>query len=308
MYESDIDGTFNFSPAEMQKHSRAFLKIQDGCNNMCSYCKIPLARGPSRSRSLDDILTNIDKLQQNGYEEIILTGINLGTWRYESQGLPYLINTILKQTGNLRLRIGSIEPPYITDAFLQSIASDRVCNHFHIPLQSGSNKILQLMNRTYTTEQYQSCIDSIRRVKQDPFISSDLIIGFPGSTKKTFQETVQLVEKTRFSFIHLFSFSPRKGTKAADMDGKVPERVTRQRMKIMAELVEKQNLEYKKRYIGTTLKTIIEKTNEKMVTGRTDNYLEVLLTPDPSLVSRKTRLVTVTDMNDSRLFGKLIGQ
>ncbi|MCG8570428.1 MAG: MiaB/RimO family radical SAM methylthiotransferase, partial [Spirochaetes bacterium] len=181
---SEDDGTFHYHPQFMSDHSRAFVKIQDGCDNYCSYCKIPYARGHNRSRPIADIIKEIQIFERNGYSEAMLTGINIGSYQYQNNHFASLLKMILNNTQSIRLRLSSIEPQYITQDFCDIFHHQRICPHLHIPLQSGSDKILKMMNRQYTLSQYLSIIKQVTAIRQGMFLSTDLIIGFPGETEQ----------------------------------------------------------------------------------------------------------------------------
>ena len=252
-YRSKTDGSFNFSAKSMPNHSRAFLKIQDGCNNFCSFCTIPFARGRERSRNLEEIFNEINNLISDGFEEFILSGINLASYNFQKMNFNNLLAALTDKFINVRFRISSIEPQYINEEFGEIFKRDNICPHIHIPMQNASDKILKMMNRKYTAEEYYKKIEVVRSAKNHPFISTDLIIGFPGEDEKDFFENVDFIKKMKFSFIHLFGFSPRENTVAFGLKPKVPERIRGERMNELKQIVTGLNLEYRKKFISKKL-------------------------------------------------------
>lgn len=306
-YKSDIDNSFDYQLAELKKHSRAFVKIQDGCNNYCSYCQIPFARGESRSRPYNDIINEILKIEENDYKEVVLTGINIGNYYYNDINFSKLLDIITDKFNKIRFRISSIELPNIDNLFYEVIKKDNVCPHFHIPLQSGSNKILKLMNRKYTIKEYFEKISKIREIKKSPFIATDLIIGFPDEQEEDFLETYNFIKEINFAFIHIFGFSPRKGTKAFDMKPKIPERIRDLRIQKVIELRDKMNLEYRKLFLNNILEVIIEDSLlTTLFSSKSDNYLDILIKNDKYLVSKNLYKVKITEINKDFNYGILI--
>ena len=258
--------------------TRAFVKIQDGCENFCSYCIIPYARGPVRSKNPNDVINEINDLVNNGFEEVVLTGIHTG--HYGSEFTDYhfsnLLNSILKIKGLKRLRISSIEITEINDEILDIIKNnDVLVDHMHIPLQSGSNKILYDMNRKYDKEYFINRIQDIRNIRPDISITTDVIVGFPGENEDLFAETIDTINKIKFSKLHVFPYSPRKGTKAASMDNQVSENVKKYRVKELINLSKKLEQEYMERFIGLTLDFIPEIEKDGYLYGHSGNYLYI---------------------------------
>lgn len=306
LYSGDIDGSFNFFPKVLQKHSRAFLKIQDGCNNNCSYCKIPQARGHERSRNIDDIITNINMLRKSGYREIIFSGINLGNYEYKQTRLPALLDRVIKEFPKLRFRISSIEPQYIDRDFLTIIQHKNICPHFHIPLQNGSNKILQSMNRRYTTDFYEETIKRLREVKDNPFISTDIILGFPGETQEDFESTLSLVNKIQFAFIHLFRYSKRNNTKAILQTNNIPHNIVKQRMDYLKTINLKYNQAYANSFINKEVEVIIESKKGNYFIGKSNNYLTVLIMSQKELEPKNSYNTIITKIEKNKIYGDLI--
>ena len=308
-FVSDIDGCFNFSINNFLEHSRAFVKIQDGCNNFCSYCIIPYARGNIRSRNYKDIITEITSLYNNGFREVVLTGINIGRYNFDNLFFSDLLDILVNQFRNIRFRVSSIEPQYINDNFLKLLKeNDNICNHLHIPLQNGSNRILKLMNRHYSRDEYYKKIEDIRKIREDIFLSTDLILGFPSESDVDFNETLSFVKNVEFSFIHLFGYSPRIKTKAIDIIPKVPERIRDERIEIVNNIVKEDNLRYRNRFVGKNLEVIIEKKKNGFYSAKSDNYIDFII--ETKEILREKKIYTIkfdkidNDINYGVLFNK----
>ena len=221
-----------------KSHTRAFVKIQDGCDQDCSYCKIRVVRGRARSRGSREILDEIKRLAAHGYREIVLTGICLGAWKgADGEGLPGLLKRADRLKGGFRIRLSSIEPNHIDDELIKTMASSsRICRHLHIPVQSGSDRILALMKRRYNTSQFRGCMDNIRSRMPLAGITMDVIAGFPGETDNDFDRSLEFIKGMRPSRLHVFRYSARKGTLAADMEDRVPSRDAKQRVERLIKL------------------------------------------------------------------------
>ncbi|HOV15872.1 MAG TPA: MiaB/RimO family radical SAM methylthiotransferase, partial [Spirochaetota bacterium] len=305
IYKNAADGTFDFKAFDMTKHSRAFVKIQDGCDNFCSYCKIPYARGNNRSRDYESIVTEIENIVKNGFEEIIFTGINIGSYNYDNLNFSKFLYKIANHFNSVRFRVSSIEPQYINDEFYDVFKLPNICSFIHIPLQSGSDKILTLMERKYNKEEYFEKITNIRRIKNNPFLSTDLILGFPDENERDFNETLDFIKQIDFSYIHLFGFSPRKGTKAFFMTPKIPERVRDERIKILNEIVKVSNYNYRMIFIGKKIETIIERSKSNFYSGKSDNYIDLKIITDKKLQSKKRYQILFESINEK---GENIGR
>ncbi|HHZ00212.1 MAG TPA: tRNA (N(6)-L-threonylcarbamoyladenosine(37)-C(2))-methylthiotransferase MtaB [Sedimentibacter sp.] len=262
--------------------TRANIKIQDGCSQFCSYCIIPYVRGPIRSRNHEDIIKEVKRIAENGYKEIVLNGIHISSYGRDLKDDYYLIDLIEdinKIDGIQRIRLGSVEPNLIDEDFMNRYSAlDKTCDHFHLSLQSGSNSVLKRMNRRYTKEEYKNKVDLIRKIMPDAGITTDIIVGFPGESDEEFNETVEFVKDIRFSRIHVFKYSMREGTKAAEIEPKVPDPVKSERSKFLIELGKKLSHEFMERFIGKDLPVLIEtEKNKDIYEGYTTNYLKVLL-------------------------------
>lgn len=270
------DLPFENMEVDVSDHTRAYIKIEDGCDNFCSYCVIPFVRGKKRSKDFSLVLKEVEHLANNGYKEIVLTGIDTGGYESNDKDLTDLIHEISKITGIERVRQSSIEITQINDKFIEELKNDnKICDHIHIPLQSGSDSILKLMNRKYDLKYFFDKIDMIRSVRPDISITTDVIVGFPGETEEMFLETMETCKKVNFSKIHAFPYSERKETKASMMDGKVPENIKHERVKKLLELSEKLEKSYYDKFKGKRLDVLIEEVTESGSKGHTSNYLMV---------------------------------
>jgi threonylcarbamoyladenosine tRNA methylthiotransferase MtaB len=294
-YEIDeLNGREKFEELQISTvhdKTRANIKIQDGCSQFCSYCIIPYVRGPIRSRAHDDIIKEVKRIAENGYKEIVLNGIHISSYGKELQekhSLIKLIEDINKIDGIERIRLGSIEPNLISDEdFMKRYAAlDKACDHFHLSLQSGSNSVLKRMNRRYTREEYKNNVELIRKFMPDSGITTDIIVGFPGETDEEFNETMEFVKEIKFSRIHVFKYSIREGTKAAEMKEQVIDSIKSHRSKVLIELGESIADEFMKEFIGRELSVLIEtEKNNNIYEGYTTNYLKVLLKSDINVKS-----------------------
>lgn len=287
--------------------TRAFVKIQDGCNNYCSYCIIPYARGSVCSRDKIDILKEINNLVANNHHEIVLTGIHTGHYGSELKDYNFasLIKDILKIKGVERLRISSIEMNEITDEILDLIKdNDVLVDHLHIPLQSGSNEILKLMNRKYNKEEFINKIDSIRKIRPNISISTDLIVGFPYETDELFKETIDTLNIIKFSKIHVFPFSRRKGTKADLMDNQISDVIKKQRVKEVITLSERYEIEYMNKFINKEFTFIPEMYKDGYLIGHSGNYLSIKAKGDISNLNTTTKVI-IENVNYPYCIGKI---
>ena len=257
--------------------TRSFLKVQDGCDYGCSYCTIPLARGRSRNPEVYTVIDEAEKIARTGVKEIVLTGVNIGDFGKSTGGtFAGLLQQLTKIQGIERYRISSIEPNLLTDEIIDmTVINEKILPHFHIPLQSGSNKILRLMRRRYTRDNFASRITMIRKKIPLAGIGADVIVGFPGETPADFEDTFSFLEEMPLSYLHIFTFSERPDTAAEKLPGKVPSSEKEGRSKRLTELSEKKNLEFIKLNIGEVTSVLFEKTrSEGILTGFTSNYLK----------------------------------
>ena len=284
--------------------TRAFLKVQDGCDYKCSFCTIPLARGKSRSNSIENVVKNVKEIISNGIKEIVLTGINLGDFgKRQSDGLVTnedflgLIKTLDKIDGVERFRVSSIEPNLLTDEVISFISkSNKFVPHFHIPLQSGSDEILKKMRRRYKTDLYESRVELIRKFMPNASIGVDVIVGFPGETDEMFLETYNFIEKLDVTYLHVFSYSERENTKAIELNGVVPKKTRNKRSKLLRLLSASKKTSFYKNNIGTDYNVLFESENKNgLIEGYTENYIRVRKDWNKNLVGqiRKVRIEKV---------------
>ena len=276
--------------------TRAFIKIQDGCNNFCSYCIIPYTRGNVRSKKKEDVLAEINSLVENGHKEIVLTGIHTGNYHDGFYDFADLLNDIVKIPNLKRLRISSIEITEINDRVLDIINNNKVLvDHMHIPLQSGSNKILNLMNRKYDVDYFISKIEKIRNVRPSISITTDVIVGFPNETTELFDETIATIKKIKFSKLHVFPYSLREGTKACLMDNQVDNVTKKERTRILINLSKRLELDYMNKFINQELDFIPEVYKDGFLYGHTGNYLSVKLKSDKAILNKllKVKIMAV---------------
>lgn len=257
-----------------ESRTRAFVKIQDGCENYCSYCIIPFVRGRCRSKDKDKVISEITTLVHNGYKEIVLTGIHTGNYGSDL-GIKFssLLGEILKIPNLERLRISSIEITELDDEFFKLLSNPILCNHLHIPLQNGSNRILDLMNRKYTKEEFYEIVKRIRSVREDISLTTDVIVGFPGETDDDFNENVDFIRKVGFSKVHVFPYSKRDGTKASRMDNQIDPNTKKKRTKQLLDISLELENNYYNSFIGKNEKVLIEKVLDGYSYGHTTNYL-----------------------------------
>ena len=262
------------------ENTRAYLKIQDGCNNFCSYCVIPYARGPLRSRNKDDVLNEAKELVSKGFKEIVLTGIHTAAYGEDFENYSFfdLLCDLVKIEGIKRIRISSIEETEITDDIIKLVfTNEKVVNHFHIPLQSGCDTVLKRMNRKYDTQQFYDKILKIREVVDDVAITADVIVGFPQETEEEFEKTYEFIKKVGFAELHVFPYSMRSGTPAARMSGQVDPKIKKERVHKLLELNKELASKYANGFQDRELDVLFETYDEKTgyVTGHTTNYLKV---------------------------------
>lgn len=285
--------------------ARANLKVQDGCRFMCSFCLIPFARGPERSRRWDDAVREAEALAARGHRELVLTGVNLGLYEQEGRSLLDLIKRLEAIDGVDRIRISSIEPSTISDALIEHMACSRkLCRHLHVPLQSGDDDILHAMNRRYSVREYAAFVERAVRLIPEVGLGTDLLVGFPGETDSRFANTAALAKDLPFSYLHVFSYSQRPGTAAARLHSAIPVATIRARSRTLAELSRVKRLATYQRYVGRTLPVLFETRDEMGYwTGLTDNYIRVGIRAHDNL-RNALRDVTVTGVMDGLALGQ----
>lgn len=294
-----------------RRHTRAFLKIQDGCNARCSYCIVPLARGRSRSIPPAHVLASLKGLKKAGYEEVVLTGIHLGAYGLDlAPGTTFLELLEQIETGGTpgRIRLSSLEPQEVTPELVSFIASSqKICPHFHLPLQSGADEVLKRMKRPYTGTFFRDLVLDISEHIPDAAIGVDVMVGFPGEDEAAFGQTYDLLQELHLSYLHCFPFSPRPGTLAARMSGQVAERVKKERAQILRGLSREKRRAFYSRFIDQPLTFLIEHRREKgMLRGISRNYIFCLLEGDDELMGREVEGVLL-DVQGERGMGKIRG-
>ena len=298
--------------------ARAYLKVQEGCEQFCTYCIIPYARGPLRSRSMENTLAEAKKLEQAGFREIILTGIHLGAYGKPSEAereagavqtetLADLCEMLLKETTFERIRLSSIEPTEVDDHLLQLfIENRRMCRHLHLPLQAGDDSVLSAMHRPYNTAEYRQELARIREAVPGIAISTDLMVGFPGETDEQFENSLAFCDEMAFSGMHLFQYSPREGTPAATYPQQVRNEVKAERSKRMHEVAEKNARAFMEQHIGQVVEVLIEEPHgEDGWSGHTDNYLHVVVEGGHALGRNKTVQVMLSEIDGNVIKGKI---
>ena len=274
------------------EHTRAFIKVQDGCNQFCSYCIIPFARGRVRSRKLEDVISEVTKLAQNGFKEVVLTGIHLSSYGVDTNdSLLHLIEEVHKIEGIQRIRLGSLEPRIVTEEFSSALSKlEKICPHFHLSLQSGCDDTLVRMNRRYNTAEYKAGCDILRKYFEHPAITTDVIVGFPGETAEEFAVTKQYLEDIHFYEMHIFQYSKREGTKAAVMKNQIPEPTKKERSAELLELERKMSEEFREYYVGREVTALMEEEwsygGSRYFVGYTKEYVKVAIKTEEDLTNR----------------------
>lgn len=288
------------------EHTRAYIKVQDGCNQFCTYCIIPYVRGRVRSRTVEDVLDEVRTLAGNGYQEVVLTGIHLSSYGIDFDGnrhLLSLIQAVHQIEGIRRIRLGSLEPGIITDEFARALSDlPKMCPHFHLSLQSGCDDTLKRMNRRYTSEEYYEKCCILRRYFDNPALTTDVIVGFPGETEEEFQKSRDFVDKVDFYETHIFKYSRREGTRAAAMENQVSEQEKARRSAVLIELGEKKRKAYEQSFLGKEVEVLVEEEaliqGKPMQTGHTKEYIRIAFEGDKSL---KNTIVKVRVDNDLQI-------
>lgn len=304
----DINHTHEYEEMHLNKtaeHTRAYIKVQDGCNQFCTYCIIPFARGRVRSRAKEDVVREVTELAANGYQEVVLTGIHLSSYGVdlENENLLSLILAVNEIEGIKRIRLGSLEPRIITEDFVKTISGlEKMCPHFHLSLQSGCDETLRRMNRRYTSEEYYEKCMLLRKYFTHPALTTDVIVGFPGETEEEFEKSKAFIDKVDFYETHIFKYSKREGTKAAVMDNQIPEQIKTARSNELLELGQKKRIKYEEQFVGTTVEVLMEEQikidGENYQVGHTKEYVKVALKTEANL---QNKLVDIQIDNHSQI-------
>lgn len=300
----DINHTKEYEEMHLSKtaeHTRAYIKVQDGCNQFCTYCIIPFARGRVRSRAKEDVIQEVTDLANNGYKEVVLTGIHLSSYGVDLEGedLLSLILAVHEVEGIERIRLGSLEPRIITEEFAKTIAGlSKMCPHFHLSLQSGCDETLRRMNRRYTSEEYYEKCQLLRKYFDNPALTTDIIVGFPGETEEEFEKSKAFVDKVDFYETHVFKYSKRQGTKAAVMENQVPEQIKTQRSNILLELDAQKREKYEANFVGKEVEVLMEESvqinGETFQVGHTKEYVKIALQTEENLQNQVTNVEIVS--------------
>ena len=304
----DINHTHEYEEMHLNKtaeHTRAYIKVQDGCNQFCTYCIIPFARGRVRSRAKEDVVREVTELAANGYQEVVLTGIHLSSYGVdlENENLLSLILAVNEIEGIKRIRLGSLEPRIITEDFVKTISGlEKMCPHFHLSLQSGCDETLRRMNRRYTSEEYYEKCMLLRKYFAHSALTTDVIVGFPGETEEEFEKSKAFIDKVDFYETHIFKYSKREGTKAAVMDNQIPEQIKTARSNELLELGQKKRIKYEEQFVGTTVEVLMEEQikidGENYQVGHTKEYVKVALKTEANL---QNKLVDIQIDNHSQI-------
>ena len=302
------------------EHTRAYIKIQDGCNQFCSYCVIPYARGRVRSRRPEHVLEEITALVNAGYKEVVLTGIHLSSYGLDFRGESYngnqtgddllqLIEQIHVLEGITRIRLGSLEPRIVTEDFARRLSKlPKLCPHFHLSLQSGSDSVLKRMNRRYTCEEFKEGVRILRAFFDNPAITTDVITGFPGETQEEFEQTVRFLEEIKFFEMHVFPYSRREGTVAAAMPDQLTEKVKKERSAELLEMDKRHSLDYRKQHIGNSMPVLFEQKQEiggeEYYVGHTQNYMKVAMKSDEDITNCEVQCYMVRMLDEETVFAQ----
>lgn len=295
---------------DIKEKTRANIKVQEGCNQFCSYCIIPYARGPIRSRDLEDTIEEVKRLSDAGFKEIILTGIHIASYGKDinGPGLIDIIEKIANVEGIERIRLSSLEPTLIDEQFMErAVKTKKLCDHFHLSLQSGSNSVLKRMNRKYTTEEYASIVNTIRKYMPNAGITTDIIVGFPGETDEEFQETCNFVKNIGFSKIHVFKYSPREGTVASKFKEQIHGSIKQNRSETLISLGDKMTYDFNRKFIGQELPVLFEENsagNPKFIEGYTTNYIRVKVQA-PDEIKGSILPIKLLKVEEEFLIGKI---
>ena len=299
---------FRYEPVNQSLHTRSAVKIQDGCDNFCTFCIIPMVRGRAISRSVEDVLENVRKTIANGFREIVITGVNIGRYEHGEHRFEDVLEKILKVPGDFRVRISSLEPDGFGDRFVELFQHPKLMPHLHLCLQSGSDKTLLRMRRIYDLAQFRKTVNRFRSVYPDFNFTTDIIVGFPGETEEEFQDTMDAVHEFNFSHVHTFKYSVRKGTRAERLEYHIPEKIKNIRSLIVRELSLKNKQNYLTTFIGKEQKVLVEKIAQGIANGYGENYIPIRFraTSAEKNTIRKIKLLELRGVDENMyLFGEL---
>ncbi len=313
-YVGNIMNTREFEKLNIEtykEHTRAFMKIQDGCNQFCSYCIIPYARGPIRSKDPQDVLSEAQKLAKSGFKEIVLTGIHIASYGKDTgdSSLIDLVKRVHEIKGIERIRLGSIEPNTITVEFAKALGDlEKLCPHFHVSLQSGCDETLKRMNRKYLTADYKKAVDLLRDYEKDVAVTTDIMVGFPGESDEEFVTTYKFLNDILFAKMHVFKYSPRKGTPASSFKDQVPPEVKDERSRRLIELSGESSLRFNSQFLGRTMPVLFEQEtsdDKGLIEGLTTNYIRVISRGDKDLKGRILE-VSLEEAKDDFVLGFIL--
>ena len=300
LYDAQYD---EFGSVTYTEKTRAVIKVQDGCDRFCSYCIIPFARGKVRSRNPENIIEEIKKIAQNDIKEVVITGIHIASYGKDFENnymLIDLLEDINKIDGIERIRLGSIEPLLISEEFVSRLSKlSKICHHFHLSLQSGCTETLKRMNRRYTIQEFKVIVERLRNTYEDVILTTDIIVGFPEETEEEFEITYNFLKDIKFYKMHVFKYSQRKGTIAAEMKNQIPANIKEQRSKIFLELSDKNENEYLEKYLNKEVEVLFEEREEKYYKGHTGNYIMVKLETNKDVSNKiiKVKVVGIEGLN-----------
>jgi threonylcarbamoyladenosine tRNA methylthiotransferase MtaB len=298
-----------FGSTVYTEKTRATIKIQDGCNNFCTYCLIPYARGRIRSRNKENIIEEVNKIAKKGIKEIVLTGIHIASFGKETNSnyrLIDLLEDLNKIDGIERIRLGSLEPTIITEEFAIRLSKlEKICNQFHLSLQSGCSETLKRMNRKYTTEEFREVTQILRKHFKDVNLTTDIIVGFPGETEEEFNKTYEFLKEIAFYKMHIFKYSPREGTPASKMPNQIDGNIKEQRSQKLIELSNQNQTNYNKNYIGKEIEVLFEEKHGKYWSGYTKNYIKVNVNSDENLENKAIKVKPIK-LEEQAIIAELI--
>lgn len=299
----------DFGDITYTEKTRAVIKVQDGCDRFCSYCIIPYARGRVRSRKPENVIKEIEDISKKGIKEVVITGIHVASYGKDfnnQYGLIDLLEEINKIDGIERIRLGSIEPLWVSEEVIKRLTKlEKICHHFHLSLQSGCTETLKRMNRRYTAEEFKEIVERLRNAYEDVILTTDVIVGFAGETEEEFNTTYDFLKKIKFYKTHIFKYSERKGTKAAEMPNQVPGNIKEERSKILLKLSDENEISYLNSYLGKKVKVLFEEREGGFYKGHTANYLMVKVKSTTD-VSNEILEVEIDGIEDLNLIGKIL--
>lgn len=311
-HASGNDKYLQLTISDFEERTKAFLKVQDGCDNFCSYCKVPLVRGRSVSRDMKSVLSEMRRLIIKGFKEIVLTGICLGAWGQDlspRRSLVDLLEQLIRLEGDFRIRLSSIEPKYVNPSLIKIITSShKLCKHLHIPVQSGDDKILKIMNRPYTAEEYIDMIHMVRGEMPEASVTTDVLVGFPGEGEENFNNTYRALEKIRPSRVHIFSYSKREGTAAADLEEEIGRDVVKKRLSRLRDLALAISYRYRIDFLQKETNVLVERIRDRgtgLLKGYDDKYIRILF-QGPDNYKGKIIPVKINRAELERTFGEIL--